>query len=91
MIKRHIPEAFFNGQSWPSFSSMSNVTNMTSLDLSIIKIFLTLFFKFSFKVSKSKNKIIIRGSFNASECFLRVYPSLEIAIASCRVLFEKQA
>ena len=35
MIKRHIPEAFYNSQSWSSFSSISNVANMTSLDLSI--------------------------------------------------------
>ena len=38
MFKWHIPEAFYNSQSWPSFSTLSNVTNMTTLDLSIMKV-----------------------------------------------------
>ena len=51
----------------------------------------TSFFKFSFRILKIKNEIILGWSFDVRDCFLCVHRFLEVAVGFCSFEYEKPA
>ena len=51
----------------------------------------TSFFKFSFRILKIKNEIILGWSFDVRDCFLCVHRFLEVAVGFCCFEYENPA